>query len=525
MHRMLMLALLVVVAVIPMLDASAASHERRVALVIGNNAYHNVSPLKKAINDARAVAKTLQGVGFEVIELENADRLTMIRALTEFTDKITGGGVGVLYYAGHGVQIGSSNYLIPVDVPALQNPDELRDVSIELGRILERLSEAKAKLNIVILDACRENPFPKVVGRRLGGTRGLTMPEAPSGILIIYSAGLNQVALDNLGPDDQNPNGLFTRKLLPVIREPGLRLDEAVRRIRRDVSQSAHDVGGEQSPAIYDQTDGDFYFVPPLSPAAASPAQASSSAAFDARQLELVFWESIKDSKTAADFEAYLEQYPDGTYANLSRNRLNALSAAKQGSLPPSNRSPVEESAAPAPQIPAPTALLMPKTEPGISSEEVNRKGDEALGKKDYAEAMRLFRASAEQGNAVAQHVVGVLYANGLGVAQDFTEATKWYRMAADQGLARAQNCLGLHYEKGWGVQRDYAEAVRWFLKAANQHNYQAQKNMSFLYVNGLGVTASYLEAMSWYSKDSDPKTSATTTGPLAKFEGCRISQ
>jgi hypothetical protein len=239
-----------------------AQGERRVALVIGNNAYLNVRSLEKSSNDARAVAATLRDVGFEVIERENLDRRGMNQALTEFVQKISGGGVGLFYYAGHGVQIGGSNYLIPVDVPALGNPEELRDDAIDLGRVLERLTEAKAKLDIVILDACRDNPFPRVAGRSLGGTRGLAIPAAPNGILILFSAGVNQIALDTLGPGDRNPNGLFTRKLLPLLKEPGLRLDEAVRRIRQEVSAAARSVGREQNPAIYDQTDGDFYIVP-----------------------------------------------------------------------------------------------------------------------------------------------------------------------------------------------------------------------------------------------------------------------
>ncbi|MGO8869607.1 MAG: caspase domain-containing protein, partial [Alphaproteobacteria bacterium] len=257
--------------------AAAAAHaawaqsERRVALVIGNSAYRNVRSLEKTLNDARAVARTLRDVGFEVIERENLDRRGMNEALTEFVERISGGGVGLFYYAGHGVQIGGSNYLIPVDVPALGNPEELRDDAIDLGRVLERLTEAKAKLDIVILDACRDNPFPQVAGRSLSGTQGLAIPAAPNGILIVYSAGVNQIALDTLGPSDSNPNGLFTRDLLPLVTEPGLRLDEAVRRIRREVSAAARSVGREQNPAIYDQTDGDFYFVPPKAGPTSAP--------------------------------------------------------------------------------------------------------------------------------------------------------------------------------------------------------------------------------------------------------------
>ncbi|MGO8865560.1 MAG: caspase domain-containing protein, partial [Alphaproteobacteria bacterium] len=324
--------------------AAAAAHaawaqsERRVALVIGNSAYRNVRSLEKTLNDARAVARTLREVGFAVIERENLDRRGMNEALTEFVDRISGGGVGLFYYAGHGVQIGGSNYLIPVDAPALGNAEELRDDAIDLGRVLERLTEAKAKLDIVILDACRDNPFPQVAGRSLGGTQGLAIPAAPNGILIVYSAGVNQIALDTLGPSDSNPNGLFTRDLLPLITEPGLRLDEAVRRIRREVSAAARSIGREQNPAIYDQTDGDFYFVPPKTAPAASPVQGNlvprvppaANAAAPATgpvDKDALFWQSIKDSTNSTDFEFYLKQFPNGTFAELAKERVAQLGA------------------------------------------------------------------------------------------------------------------------------------------------------------------------------------------------------
>ncbi len=342
----------------------AAEAARRVALVVGNNAYRNVAALAKAVNDARAVAKTLKEVGFEVIERENLDRRGMNQALSEFVDRLSAGGVGLFYFAGHGVQIGGSNYLVPVDVPALGDQEELRDEAIEVARILERLTEAKTRLNIVILDACRDNPFPKIAGRSLARARGLANPEAPSGILIIYSAGANQVALDSLGPGDRNPNGLFTRKLLTVMREPGLRLDEAVRRIRHDVSTAAEAAGGEQNPAIYDQTDADFYFVQPG--AAAAPAPAAGAPAESDK--EALFWQSIKDSTEPADFRAYLKQFPKGVFADLARTRIAALergtAAAETSRSAAAPKAPPSKPPAPPRQAAAPQSTPPPAAVP-----------------------------------------------------------------------------------------------------------------------------------------------------------------
>lgn len=307
-----------------------AATEKRVALVIGNDAYQGVPKLEKAANDARAVGKELSKVGFEVMSYTNLDRRAMNQAINQFTSKISGGGVGVFYFAGHGVQLDGRNFLLPVDIQ-VEKPNDLDDEAIDMLKVTERLGEAKAKLSLLIIDACRDNPFPKKAGRSIGGTRGLSMPQTPSGTMVVYSAGVNQQALDKLSDNDRSPNGLFTREFLPVISTPGLRIDDAVKKVRTAVIQKAKAVGHEQNPAIYDQTDGDFYFLPPQPDAKSSPVAATSNPSVDPLAVELSFWDSIKNSNDAGDYLAYLEKYPNGQYAKLASNKLAKLDKSAKG--------------------------------------------------------------------------------------------------------------------------------------------------------------------------------------------------
>lgn len=309
-----------------------AAPEKRVALVIGNDSYKEVPKLEKAANDARAIGAQLKKVGFEVMSYSNLTRREMNQAIGLFVDKVSGGGVGIFFYAGHGVQAGGSNFLLPVDIK-IKNEQDLIDEAVDMQRVLERLAEAKAKLSLLVIDACRDNPFKKAYGRSIGATRGLAIPQAPSGTLVVYSAGIGQQALDKLSDTDNNPNGLFTREFLPLISTPNLRLDEAVRKLRSTVIAKAKAVGHDQNPAIYDQTDGDFYFINgPVTiniqaapTVATQPLAAPTIAAPNPAAIELEFWSSVKASNDKADFEEYLRKYPQGSFSGIARNRIKAL--------------------------------------------------------------------------------------------------------------------------------------------------------------------------------------------------------
>lgn len=229
----------------------------RKALVIGNDNYYSVPKLANARQDANAIGKTLSELGYKVMVKNDLNEKDMKATLRQFKNDLDGGDEVVIFYAGHGVQLGAANYLLPTDIKG-ESEDQVRDDAIQLQRLLDDMNEKRVKFTLAMIDACRDNPFPKS-GRAIAG-RGLAPTTAATGQMIIFSAGSGQQALDKLGPNDKNPNGLFTRMLLSEIRKPGVRVDNMIRDVRRKVVDAARSVGHEQVPAIYDQVVGDFYF-------------------------------------------------------------------------------------------------------------------------------------------------------------------------------------------------------------------------------------------------------------------------
>jgi hypothetical protein len=236
--------------------AAAPTASFRKALVIGNDNYSGVSKLVNARQDANAVGRTLSELGYKVMVKNDLNEKEMKATLRQFKNDLEGGDEVIFFYAGHGVQLGSTNYLLPIDIKG-DSEDQVRDDAIQLQRLLDDMNEKKVKLSLAIIDACRDNPFPKS-GRNIGG-RGLAPATAATGQMIIFSAGSGQQALDKLGANDKNPNGLFTRMLLSEMKAPGVRVDNMIRDVRRKVVEAAKSVGHDQVPAIYDQVVGDFY--------------------------------------------------------------------------------------------------------------------------------------------------------------------------------------------------------------------------------------------------------------------------
>ena len=232
---------------------------KRKALVIGNDLYRHVTRLDNARADARAMSQSLETLGFNVTMALDQTERGLKETLRNFKSSVEGGDEVVVFYAGHGVQIGTTNYLLPVDI-AGQNEEQVRDEAIQMQRILDDMQERRTGFLLMIVDACRDNPF-KVAGRTLGG-RGLAPTSAATGQMVIFSAGTGQQALDKLGADDKEPNGLFTRLFLREMKQPGVSVDRVLRTVRSEVARLARSVGHEQTPALYDQSLGDFFFKP-----------------------------------------------------------------------------------------------------------------------------------------------------------------------------------------------------------------------------------------------------------------------
>jgi len=234
----------------------------RKALVIGNDNYKNVSKLMNAREDARAMAQSLEKAGYRVLLRLDLSEREMKSVMRMFKGMVEPGDEVAIFYAGHGVQLGAVNYLLPTDVGS-DSEDQVRDEAIPLQRVLDDMNEKRVKFTLAIMDACRDNPFkPTVAGRSIGaGTRGLAPTAAATGQMIVFSAGQGQQALDRLGDKDTSRNGLFTRVFVQEMLKPGVPIDRVVKNVRNEVSALAKSIGHEQVPAIYDQVLGDFYFV------------------------------------------------------------------------------------------------------------------------------------------------------------------------------------------------------------------------------------------------------------------------
>lgn len=275
-----------------------AADGQRTALVIGNGAYSS-GPLKNPVNDATDMAKALRSVGFKVVLKKNANLQEMIESIEDFGNRLKRGGVGLFYYAGHGVQVNNVNYLLPVNAK-INKESDVRFQAVDAGRVLAEMENASNDLNIVILDACRDNPFGKSFR---SASRGLAIvADAPTGTFISYSTGAGQVARDGEGR-----NSPYTRALLKNIVKRGLSINQVFMNVRSQVMKETGQVPWELSSLI-----GDFFFVPgDRDNVATAPLPEISSPALLA-----------KPSVTESGSEGRFVAYSDGTVLDTLRNLM-----------------------------------------------------------------------------------------------------------------------------------------------------------------------------------------------------------
>ena len=334
-------------------NLAVAATGKRKALVIGNDAYQNVSKLDKAGNDATAMARELKAAGFEVVLHRDLDFKRMVNAVEVFTDSITGGDQVVVFFAGHGVQIKTGSYLLPIDIEA-SSESQVEKTSYGLADLTDKLSDAKASFALVMVDACRNNPL-KSKGRSIGAARGLSAIEPPKGHMVVYSASKGQQALDRLGDDDKNPNGVFTREFIARMKTPGVRIEDLMREVQDAVEAIARVVSHEQRPAIYNEARGSFYFFGPTTVQVTSPTGTTPAVrARTSEEIEDAYWDEIKNDSKALGFEEYLKQYPEGRYAGQARIKLGKLKPEAKPLAPP------EKLAVPPAPTPVPPVVAAP---------------------------------------------------------------------------------------------------------------------------------------------------------------------
>jgi uncharacterized caspase-like protein len=342
-------------------SASGALADRRVALIIGNANYEHADKLANTINDADAMAKLFTRAGFDLVdERRDIGVVEFKRAVRDFLTATADADVAVVYYSGHGLEVSGTNYLIPVDAK-LSSAFDVDDEAVPLDRVL-RATEGVRKLSLIILDACRENPFLRAEGR-LPATRAIAsrlIGVEPTGAdtLVAYAAKAGSVSYDGTGP-----NSPFTTALVKYLTQPGLDIRIALGKVRDDVLEAT---GHRQEPFVYGSLGGaDIALVPAPSAPSAVPADANMTAVVDYQLAERL--------GTAEGWRVFLGAHKSGYYADLARAQLAHLAGSEPAKPPPNivasapkeAVSPPVAPPSPSPQIaPQPQAALQPQAAP-----------------------------------------------------------------------------------------------------------------------------------------------------------------
>ena len=307
-----------------------ATQPQRVALVIGNASYRE-APLVNPANDARAIAAVLREAGFTVLLHVDLDQRGLAAAVREFGERLRKGGVGLFYFAGHGMQIKGRNYLVPVGAD-IQREDEVAYAALDAQAVLDKMESAGNGTNLMILDACRNNPFARSFR---SASQGLAPMEAPVGTLVAFATAPGAVASDGTGS-----NGLYTQHLLSAMRRPGAKVEDVFKQVRAAVRRDSQ---GKQIPWEATSLEGDLYIVepPPPPPPPAPPPDPNQA-------LEASLWNLVRDSNDPLELRAFVTRFPQGRYAATARARLAALADRVAAAAPP------------APALPAPAVAVAP---------------------------------------------------------------------------------------------------------------------------------------------------------------------
>ncbi len=461
---------------------SLALAQKRVALVIGNANYAKV-PLANPANDARLMSETLKRFDFDVIMRLDADKASMMKAFQEFGQALRGtNNVGLFYYAGHGVQISGQNFLIPVGNAIATNKDVL-SAGVNFNELLKTMGRSKSRVNIAILDACRDNPFANASEDAL---RGLAPVDAPSGTLVAFATGPGQVAYDGQG--EHSP---YTAALARAIPTPGVVLEEVFRRTRREVLTTTKQ---RQLPREYSSLTGEFFFNPQFAVAEGHGRKEDlqnqvGTVAF----AELKAWEKIKETNDPAKLKEHLARFPGGVFSELASVRLARLEKEAHGGWASvitgavSNNKPSK-------------SLEKAKTLYGKGVEAESR----AKTRAEFSVAFNSYKRAARLGLPIAMYRLARSYDKGLGVKANIKKAAYWYRKAANDGHVKAMASLGTLYEFGEGVKKSVVSALVYYRLAAEHGNADAMTSLGYLYGEGKGVAKDERQARRWYGTAAD---------------------
>ncbi|HSV22812.1 MAG TPA: caspase family protein [Xanthobacteraceae bacterium] len=390
----------------------------RVALVAGVSNYEHAGRLVSTLNDAKDMTAALKRLGFDVETLLDPSRSALEAAIRRYGYRSVGADVSLFHFSGHALESAAQNWLLPATANVGTERD-LRFEAVDLKTIQEQTDGAR--VSIVFLDACRDNPF----ARRLSGARrdvsapGLARVDvAGGGMVVVFSTAPGQVALDNISAKRNSP---FTAALLNHIETPGLEIKSLLALVTKDVVEETK---GVQRPWLNSSLEGDFYFLPP---AVAAPSAQS------AMTLDGMFWDSIKASRNPADFKAYLAKFPKGVFVELAQNRLATL----QQEVAPR---PETQNSPPAPQ----PAAVPPPADRNEATGLIER-AHTLVSLGDIVSARLLLRRAYEYGDPRAALEMGETFdplvlkrfnnnATIINLYADATQARNWYKRAADLG-------------------------------------------------------------------------------------------
>ena len=461
--RSIVAAFLLFVGLIPQAHA-----EKRVALVIGNSAYQTVPKLPNPDNDAKLMSDTLLSLGFFVVgggARLDLDKSGFDAALAEFSKQLVGADVALFYYAGHGVETHGLNYLVPVDAHPQEEADVFEQM-VSTSDILDRLEKSGTRINLVLLDACRDNPFGGRVVRSTTG--GLAQMPAPIGTLISFATQPRSVSLD--GEGGHSP---YTRALVEAMQRPGAGLFKTFNAVGLAVGKATH---GQQLPWVSSSPiSGNFYFA-----GKAEPAAANTSAAPDAPARPAPL--------QVARFSAPSDPLLHDEIADCDR-----LAAMPNDTGHPPNIPGVEVEKM---NVAAATAACNQAMQlyPDVPRF-VFEAGRAATARKDYPQARRLYDQAAAAGYVMALNNIGIIYEGGEGELANYSEAARWYQKAVDAGEPVAMINLGWLYEQGQGVKKDYAVARRLYETALKAGVTAAMNNLGLMYMKGEGGPRDYAGA------------------------------
>ena len=399
-------------------------------------------------NDATLIAATLRQLGFTLIgnaAQDNVDKAHFDHLVEDFGRAIQGADVALFYYAGHGMQVGGSNWLVPTDANPTR-PQDLEFQMVNADLVLKQMDGAGTRLNLVMLDACRNNPFATLGTRAVQS--GLAQMRAPEGTMISFATQPGNVAVDGNGAD-----GPYATALAAAMRQPGLDIFHLFNRVGLTVK---HDTSGAQEPWVSSSPiDGEFYFTP---------------------------------SETAPDpvVTAAIDAAPALSIDQSGGTRTTTTTAAHRASVA------APASAAPTAGVAAPANVAVAVANPALAEH------------ADTADRLTTLQSQAEQGKADAQIDLGLAYAKGEGVTRNDAAARQWFQRAAVQGVAQAQFLMGSMLERGRGGPRSYEDALNWYQRAAEQSYPPAEAAMGRFYGRGLGVARDLQQRTMWFRRAAD---------------------